>query len=385
MGATTSRLNFFPQHPTVLFLQRAMDAMVQHFCPLRLATTRIPSTTTLLLIFFLSIGICPGGRADDRAGRLSGRVVDRESGQALESANVFLSNTLRGTVTGRDGAYVLTGVKPGNYQLVASRVGYVVAVENVEVAGGDSLIRDFALVPRTVGAGEVEVLAESPVQWREDLKDFQRQFLGSDEYAEKCAILNSEVLNFRRDPASGLFHAATDSVLRIRNTALGFNISVMLGSFVWDPGSGAVDYTIYVRFANLVPAETTEREAWERNRGKAYRGSSRHFLKALSRGEIEQEGFLVSDVRGNSLGAGARKVIVGWPPGGKILAYDGILRIDYTGETRLRRNFVRLAQGLVHVRPDGSLIEQQEFLVDPASDWAQHRVARMLPMEYESG
>jgi hypothetical protein len=146
-----------------------------------------------------------------------------------------------------------------------------------------------------------------------------------------------------------------------------------------------VDYTIYLRFANLLPAGRAEKEEWDLNRSIAYRGSSRHFLKALSRGEIEQEGFLVSDVRGNSLGSGASKVILGWPSGGKVLAYDSILRIDYTGETRLRRNFVRLAQGLVHIRPDGSLVEQQEFLVDPASDWAQHRVARMLPMEYESG
>jgi hypothetical protein len=258
-------------------------------------------------------------------------------------------------------------------------------VEKVEVAEGDSLIRDFALVPRTVGAGEVEVLAESPVKWREDLKEFHRQFLGADEYAEKCAILNPEVLNFRRDPGSGLFHAATDSVLRIRNAALGFFVTVTLGSFVWDPGSGAVDYTIYVHFANLLPSGKAEREGWERNRAKVYRGSSRHFLKALARGEIEQEGFLVSDVRGNSLGAGANKVILGWLPGGKVLAYDAILRIDYGGEIRLRRNFVRLAQGLVHVRPDGSLVEQQEFLVDPTSDWAQHRVARMLPLEYDAG
>lgn len=366
-------------HPT-----GTMDTVVHSFHPSRLATIPIPATTTLLLIFILSTGICYGAPADGRAGRLSGHVVDRESGRALESANVFLSNTLRGTVTGPDGSYLLPGIKPGNYQLVASRVGYVVAVEKVEVAGGDSLIRDFALVPRTVGAGEVEVLAESPVKWREDLKEFHRQFLGSDEYAEKCAILNPEVLNFRRDPGSGLLHAATDSVLRIRNAALGFIVTVTLGSFVWDPGSGAVDYTIYVHFANL-PAGKAEREEWERNRAKAYRGSSRHFLKALARAEIEQEGFLVSDVRGNSLGSGANKIVLGRPWGGKILAYDAILRIDYGGETRFRRNFVRLAQGLVHVRPDGSLVEQQEFLVDPASDWAHHRVARMLPMEYDPG
>jgi hypothetical protein len=262
-------------------------------------------------------------------------------------------------------------------------VGYEHAAVHIEIAGGDSLVRNFELAPRTVRAQEVEIIAESPIKWRRDLSEFRREFFGSDEFAGDCGLLNPEVLSFRWDDVTGIFHASTDSTLRVNNNALGYILSVTLDSFTWDPGTEAVGFKIYVHFEALSPRERGDSARWARNRRIAYRGSERHFLRALVKGTLDSEGFFVSDAQGVSFGSKAHKVLLTQPDGIRLLAYDSILRIDFGGETRLRRNYVKLAQGLVHIRPDGSLVEQEEFLIDPSADWARHRIARMLPLEFQ--
>ena len=50
-----------------------------------------------------------------------GRVTDRSTGEAVEFVNVFLANTTRGASTEQSGRYIITGIPPGSYELVASR------------------------------------------------------------------------------------------------------------------------------------------------------------------------------------------------------------------------------------------------------------------------
>jgi len=355
------------------------------FIPLNSHAAAAAAFRTCALVFLLLVvltsSLTYGGIPE---GSLSGVVTDSATGRPLESTNVFLSNTLRGAVTDKNGRYILTAVQPGVYQLVASHVGYEHVAVRIEIAGGDSVVCNFELAPRAVRAQEVEVVAEAPVRWRRDLSEFRREFIGSGEFAGDCGLLNPEVLSFRWDDATGIFHASTDSTLRVKNNALGYVLSVTLDSFTWDPGTEAVGFKIYVHFEALLPQKEGDSARWARNRKIAYRGSERHFLRALVKGTLNSEGFFVSDAQGVSFGSKAHKVLLIQPDGIRLLAYDSILRIDFGGETRLRRNYVKLAQGLVHIRPDGSLVEQEEFLIDPSSDWARHRVARMLPLEFQS-
>ncbi len=333
-------------------------------------------------MLFLALALHAGGvSAEGNAGVIRGRVVDRMTGLPLESVNVFLASTTRGTVTDAQGRFVLADIPPGFFQLTASRVGYEGDVLQLEVTGGDTVRRVIALVPRVVGGPEVEVEAESPEAWRKDFEDFSRQFLGTDHFARGCRFLNPEVVGFRREPVTGAFLAASDSVLRVRNGSLGYLLHITLRSFRWDSARNAVEYAVYIRFEPLAPGSPAESLEWKSHRREAYRGSVRHFLRALVSERLEQEAFYVANERGESLGREARKVVLPLPGGVRQLAADEILRIDYAGEAEAHRNYVRLAQGLVHVGADGSLREQQEFLIDPRSWWAEHRVGRMVPME----
>jgi hypothetical protein len=358
----------------ILRVRNHVDTGVQAYRPTRSAI--------FLVLPALLVLLAPPGAWTQSGGHISGRVIDKESGRPLESANVFLSNTTRGSVTGPAGTYVLEGVPPGGYQLVASLVGYEIGVFPIQVEEHDTLERTFSLQPRLLHAQEVEVLGHDQPRWRADLKEFEKEFLGRSSSGEDCVFLNPEVLNFQQKEGSPVFEASTDSTLLVRNSALGYLLRIHLESFSWNQEKEAVEYVIYVHFEPLTAASAADSTRWRRNRRSAYRGSLRHFLHALVQRRLEVEGFFVTDVQGKSMGTEAQSILLSLPDGTSILSFGSILRIDYGGTTRLRRNYVRLAGGMVHLRRDGSLVEQREFLIDPESDWARDRVAAMLPLDY---
>ena len=56
--------------------------------------------------------------------RISGFITDKESGEVLVGANVFLLETGKGMATDRNGYYVLDNILPGNYTFIISYLGY---------------------------------------------------------------------------------------------------------------------------------------------------------------------------------------------------------------------------------------------------------------------
>ncbi|MGB3341989.1 MAG: carboxypeptidase-like regulatory domain-containing protein, partial [bacterium] len=57
-------------------------------------------------------------------GRISGRVTDEETGEALIGADVYLQGTELGAATDVSGKYAILYVPVGTYQVVAAYVGY---------------------------------------------------------------------------------------------------------------------------------------------------------------------------------------------------------------------------------------------------------------------
>ena len=56
--------------------------------------------------------------------RISGFITDKESGEVLVGANVFLMETGKGMATDRNGYYVLDNIAPGDYTFIISYLGY---------------------------------------------------------------------------------------------------------------------------------------------------------------------------------------------------------------------------------------------------------------------
>jgi hypothetical protein len=333
-------------------------------------------------ILLLCCSVLLGRPGDDDPARISGRITDAVTGLPLASVNVFLAGTTRGTVTGPDGRYAIRNIPPGHFQVVASRVGNAVSVAEIDLRPGEEATWDAALSPRELQGQEVEVLAPSPEQWKADLASFRREFLGAGEGAESCVLENPEVLDFRRHETTGVLGASARGVLRISNGDLGYRLDITLVSFAWDSLLGTVDYTLYLLFHPLPPAHPEDSLRWEKSRRHAYRGSLRHFLTSLIHRRLTQAGFYVTTGMGEEVGTDAMKILLTRPDGVRLLATEDVLIIDYGGSSLLQRNLIRLTQGVVHIRPDGTLIEPNDLLIDPGSFWAMQRVGSLLPLDY---
>ena len=61
---------------------------------------------------------------------ITGYVKDAKNGNPLVGANVFIVGTSLGASATEDGKYKITNVKPGNYSVKASYIGYVTSEDS---------------------------------------------------------------------------------------------------------------------------------------------------------------------------------------------------------------------------------------------------------------
>ena len=82
-------------------------------------------------------------------GRITGRVVDKETGAPIAGVAILLEGTDAGTVTDSDGAYRIQSAPEGLHTLSFIKSGYIEAnVTEFEVVGGETKEFAFALPPR---------------------------------------------------------------------------------------------------------------------------------------------------------------------------------------------------------------------------------------------
>ncbi|HEY5825954.1 MAG TPA: carboxypeptidase-like regulatory domain-containing protein, partial [Cyclobacteriaceae bacterium] len=100
--------------------------------------------------------------------KMEGRIVN-EKAEAIEFATVLLrqpqdSTLIMGTTTNGSGAYVLSSVKPGTYQVTGQFVGYITESFTIEVHDSNDIrLPDFILKEDTKLLKEVVVLGQRPL------------------------------------------------------------------------------------------------------------------------------------------------------------------------------------------------------------------------------
>ena len=90
-------------------------------------------------------------------GKITGKITDANTGEALPGANVVVVGTKIGAATSKDGTYFLT-LKPGKYTLRASFVSYKWEKANVTVSAGKTISLNFKLKPDLIGTEEVVIV-----------------------------------------------------------------------------------------------------------------------------------------------------------------------------------------------------------------------------------
>lgn len=99
---------------------------------------------------------------DNQPGRIAGVIVDSETGEALPGATVMLENTTIGAFCDLDGAYNLSDIPPGDYNLVVFLMGYTKkTITGINVAPGKYTKINVVLKPEPIMGREVVVVAKS--------------------------------------------------------------------------------------------------------------------------------------------------------------------------------------------------------------------------------
>lgn len=97
-----------------------------------------------------------------KTGKISGKVVDVSTGEALLSATVQLEGTKLGAFTNLDGDYIIHNVPPGLYVLNITAIGYTAKrVTELEVKSGEMAVLDISMSSQIIETGkEVVVTAK---------------------------------------------------------------------------------------------------------------------------------------------------------------------------------------------------------------------------------
>jgi outer membrane cobalamin receptor len=107
-----------------------------------------------IIVFFISIFVFGENTS------ISGFVREKDTGEPISYANVFLSDNSLGTATNQDGYFVIPNITPGNYKLNASMIGYSIFQKDIIIEENSSLRLEIILDNKVIEGSEVVVTAE---------------------------------------------------------------------------------------------------------------------------------------------------------------------------------------------------------------------------------
>lgn len=222
-------------------------------------------------------------------GEISGKVRIAGTQTPIEQANVFLSNSTSGTSTHSDGSFILAGLKQGQYTLVVSIIGYDTYTKSLLV-GSQPVKLDIELTQSNTQLHEVVIT--TPADWKRNYDEFVKYFIGTDDNAKYCTVINPHAVTLQYHKATQILEAYTDDFLVVENLALGYRVKFLIKSFSYDRLSGIISYSGERLFQELKGGKR-QQEEWRKKRREAYYGSAMHFYRALYKGELDPEGFIM--------------------------------------------------------------------------------------------
>lgn len=224
-----------------------------------------------------------------QGGTITGKVTRSDTKGALGRATVFLSNSSFGTVSNDDGTFKLTGVRPGQYQLIVTTIGFEDFTQTVLV-GKDPIIVDAQLVPKVTQLRDVVIT--TPASWKFNYALFLKRFFGESADAKQCKILNPHDINLIYHKNTKVLEGYSYDFIQIENKALGYKIKFMMKSFKSDDINNEIQWEANVLYTEM-PGKDAQKIAWQTRRDDIFYGSSRHFFRSLQNATLAQDGFQI--------------------------------------------------------------------------------------------
>jgi len=357
------------------------------------------SVLLLVTLTTLSVHAQPGQQVV-----VEGTVVDDSTGAPLPATHVFISGSMTGTTVNEEGRFRLSGLSNGAKRLFVTRLGYKPEQVDFVVSTDTTLTFSFRLQRTVLEAEEVTVSARRDKEWYERLRRFKRLFVGESKQAQRCYLLNPNVLRF--DTAWwGKFEADAQKPLKFENRALGYRLTYYLKEF--EVNGDIVRWDGEPVFEPLTPQDSTQAQQWALNRRQAFRGSLRHFLLAVLNDRLAEEQFSIARIpratayrrvgRADRVSIRRDRIVDPQPNSLTELDFRGALEITYHGEPEseayldwadARRpaldhqvSQIRLNEHPIHVDEHGEIVEPYGATLYQYFAFSQ-RMAELLPQEY---
>lgn len=99
-----------------------------------------------------------------QSGTLKGRVLDKNTEEALAGANVIVKATSLGAAADLDGNFIIRSIPTGSHTLVVSYLGYSSISVDIKITQGKTLEQDFYLELQTIQGETVTITAQAQGQ-----------------------------------------------------------------------------------------------------------------------------------------------------------------------------------------------------------------------------
>ncbi|MCO5937088.1 carboxypeptidase-like regulatory domain-containing protein [Mucilaginibacter sp. RB4R14] len=341
---------------------------------------------------------------------ITGKLTNNADKSPVADASVFLSNATVGNRSANDGAFILRGVKPGQYELVVTVIGYETYRQIVLAAGDNITLPDIKLTAKTTILNEVSIRPDP--NWARNYDIFKREFLGSSDMAANCKILNPGEVSLQYDKASRKLTGSSYDFLEIENKALGYRVKYLLGRFLKDTKINLVYFEGSALYEEM-KGSAKDRKRWLKNRRLAYEGSSMQFLRGLVGNDLDGNGFKVlrlirkPNPDFNGLNDKYFQTLVNVPldiadftaltdqKGVYALKYTDCLYVMYIKkrdddkDSKIFRSLTmpNYLTTIVSFDAPYALFDSNGIVINPSAinfegNWAKSRVAEMLPVDY---
>ncbi len=317
---------------------------------------------SLLLLFFLPHVL--------EAQTLTGIIIDNQTGEPIDAATIFFTNTTYGALSNPDGSFSLSAPM-GKSELVISHISYRMQKRAIVFDKKDETKeRKIRMAAESKDLQTITVSSKQDKKWRRDLKKFKKLFFGKTKNATQCEIINPTVLQFEKK--GEVFKASASDILRIENQSLGYNVYFLLEHFQSEGQS--ITYAGKPYFEEIKPTSEKQQKNWNKKREIAYNGSLPHFLYALLNDRLQSEGFEINKAKlknnksffiESSLSP-KDLIIYKNNKSNPVLSFDDFLQVVYHGEkdgiSGSSNNFGRSATNLGHPA-EKDLIEQDNSMM----------------------
>lgn len=228
---------------------------------------------------------------------IQGVIFDEKTGMPIESAAVYFDGTSIGTSTNADGEFRIQMVQGVTSPLIISFLGYQkIIIPNYEVGKFYKIL----LIEDLNTLDEIVITTDDGIPREVKLQQFRKEFLGKTPNGMSCKILNESDLILKYNSKTNQLTASSKKPIIIENGNLKYLITFDIQDFVIDylyvdvlKRDFGVKSVIYTGTSFYSDSDTENKKKTIRQRDKVYDGSVLHFMRALSKENLIEEGYQI--------------------------------------------------------------------------------------------